>query len=330
MRPSKDRLLELVDVVEPGSDDVTYTHAVFAQCFLPLRKLPKVQKFYEVHHGRAALIIMAGALLNPATKRFVEMDVPAGSAARIALAHINNHLIRSRSLDEALTVPMGESLRDFMGYQGITVCGSNGKEIAHQIHNVAAARIGLGVWSGDHAHQINTQVAEEIDFWLEKDRRQRTLWQPVMRVSEQYAEAIRNHCVPHDMRALIGLYKDTRAMDIYVWLAYRLPRVPLRHDLFIRYDDLKPIFGTGVAELRIRQLFKRALRAALAWYRDVSSIAPSRCPLISSAPPTVGRLPAAGDDSGWCPPLSIGTEAGPPVRRSCRGPRRGRCGRVGT
>ena len=236
MRPTKDRLLEMVTCVVPGSDDVTYTHAVFAQCFLPLRKLPKVQKFYEVRHGRAALIIDAGRLLNPATQRFEQMDVPAGSAARIALAHINNHLIRSRSLDEALAVPMGESLRDFMDYQGLTVAGTNGKEIALQIHNLAAAHITIGVWSGDHARQINTQIAEQIDFWLEKDRRQRTLWQPMMRVSERYAETIREHCVPHDMRALIGLYKDTRAMDIYVWLAYRLPRVPARHDLFICYD----------------------------------------------------------------------------------------------
>jgi hypothetical protein len=149
------------------------------------------------------------------------------------------------------------------------LCGTNGKEITLQIHNLAAARISLGVWNGEHARQINTQIADAIDFWLEKDRRQRTLWQPLMRVSERYAQAIREHCVPHDMRALIGLYKDTRAMDIYVWLAYRLPRVPARHDLFIRYDDLKPIFGTGVGELRkFRQVFKRALRAALAWYRD--------------------------------------------------------------
>ena len=31
MKPSKDRLLETVTFVVPGSDDVTYTHAVFAQ-----------------------------------------------------------------------------------------------------------------------------------------------------------------------------------------------------------------------------------------------------------------------------------------------------------
>ena len=255
MKPPKDRLLELVSLVEPGSDDVTFTHAVFAQCFLPLRRLPNDGKRYEVRHGRAALLIRAGDLLNPATGAFEQMDVPSGSAARIALANINNHIIRAKRLEEALLVPMGESLRDFMDYQGITVAGTSGKELTRQIHNLAAARITLGLWNGAHARQVNTQIAEAIDFWLEKDRRQRTLRQPLLHVSERYAQALREHCVPHDMRALIGLYENTRAMDIYTWLSYRLPKITKRAEVFVRFDDLKPIFGTGVRDLRkFRQL----------------------------------------------------------------------------
>jgi hypothetical protein len=267
MKPAKDRLLELVAFVEPGSDDVTYTHAVFAQCFLPIRRLPNGGKRYEVRHGRAALLITAGDLLNPETQQFVQMDVPSGSAARIALAHINNHIIRSRSIDEALTVPMGESLRDFMDYQGLAIGGKNGKEITRQIHNLAAARIMLGVWTDDRARQINAQIADAIDFWLERDRKQRTLWQPAMRISERYAQAIREHCVPHDMRALVGLYENTRAMDIYTWLAYRLPRVKEKTEVFVRFDDLKHVFGTGVRDAyKFRQAFKLALKEALRWY----------------------------------------------------------------
>lgn len=267
MKLAKDQLRDLVAFVEPGSDDVTYTHAVFAQCFLPIRRLPNGGKRYEVRHGRAALLITAGDLLNPETQQFVQMDVPSGSAARIALAHINNHIIRSRSLDEALTVPMGDSLRDFMDYQGLAIGGKNGKEITRQIHNLAAARIMLGVWTDDRARQINAQIADAIDFWLERDRRQRMLWQPVMRVSERYAEAIREHCVPHDMRALVGLYENTRAMDIYTWLAYRLPRVKERMEVLVRFDHLKPIFGSGVRDgYKFRQAFKLALTEALRWY----------------------------------------------------------------
>ena len=265
LRPVKNELLHMVNYIVPSSDDVTYTHAVFAQCFLPLRRIHT--RRYEVRHGKAALLITAGDLLDPTTHEFVPMDVPSGSAARIALAHINNHIIRSRSLDEALVVPMGESMRDFMDYQGLAIGGKNGKEIARQIHNLAAGRITLGVWTDDHARQVNAQIADAIDFWLERDRRQRSLWQPVMRVSEQYARAVREHCVPHDIRALVGLYENTRAMDIYTWLAYRLPRVRTGADVFIAFDDLKPIFGTGVKDAyKFRQAFKMAVAQALSWY----------------------------------------------------------------
>ena len=57
MRPTKDRLLEVVTYVVPGSDDVTYTHAVFGQRFLPIRKLPKVEK------------VLRGALRPRGTRR---------------------------------------------------------------------------------------------------------------------------------------------------------------------------------------------------------------------------------------------------------------------
>lgn len=295
-RLSKGRLHELVSYVEPGSDDVTYTHAVLAQCLLPLRRLPKVQKCYEVSHGRATLIIDAGRLLDPATKRFVQMDVPSGSAARIALAHINNHVIRSASLDEAVGVPMGESLRDFMAYQGLSIAGTTGKEIVRQLHNLAAARITLGVWSDDRALQINTQITDMIDFWLEHDRNQRTLWQPSLHLSERYAQAIREHCVLHDMRALIGLYGNTRAMDLYIWLAYRLPKVPTGRDVFLRYGELKRVFGVGVQEPRkFRQLFKYALRKALGWYHNARvEVVPEGIRLfhsLSPVPPDLERSP---------------------------------------
>ena len=108
--------------------------------------------------------------------------------------------------------------------------------------------------------------------------------------------------------------------NIYVWLTYRLPRVPVRHDLFLGYDSLKPIFGTGVHDpYKFRQVFKRSLRAALAWYRTARvGIEPEgirlfhsrRCPLTSSAPPTAERSPADDDGFGLC----ISSLRPPPIR----------------
>ena len=120
---------------------------------------------------------------------------------------------------------------------------------------------------------------------------------------EPYAEAIREHCVPHDMRALIGALWNTRAMDIYVWLAYRLPRVPARaRPLHPATTDLKPIFGAGVQRSlqvppavqalppRQRSRGTAPLGSGSSRRASASSTAPRPCPLTSGAPPPAERV----------------------------------------
>jgi len=78
-------------------------------------------------------------LLNPATGDLEIQDVPYGSASRLVLAHIHNHIVRAGSLDAAMYIPMGDSLRRFFETYRLKVCGSNGKQIVQQVHNIAAA-----------------------------------------------------------------------------------------------------------------------------------------------------------------------------------------------
>jgi len=55
--------------------DVGYTHAVMVQCFLPQR--PIAERTYDTTHGRAALSIEAGRLINPL------QDLRAGRAVAL-------------------------------------------------------------------------------------------------------------------------------------------------------------------------------------------------------------------------------------------------------
>jgi hypothetical protein len=254
-------------------DDIAFTHSVFAQCFLPLRKLRNDAKRYEVRHGNASLLIKAGDLINPETKEYEEQDIPCGAAARIAFAHIHNHIIRAGSMDEAQEVPMGESLRNFFKTYRLKISGQNGKQIIKQIHNIAAAHISIGVWNDTQIKQVNIPtLAEEINFWLEKDERQRTLWQPSMILNRRYVETIRERRVPLDMRALIGLYEKPRAMDIFTWLSYRLPLVKSNSGVFIPFfgdSGLHGVFGNTVKDPhKFKQLFTQALHDAHKYYPD--------------------------------------------------------------
>lgn len=68
-----DMTAENVSTFPPTRHDITFTHSVFAQCFLPLRKLKDDARLYQVQHGRASLAIQAGVLLDPKTGAFIEL-----------------------------------------------------------------------------------------------------------------------------------------------------------------------------------------------------------------------------------------------------------------
>lgn len=264
---------ENVSTIAPFSGDITFTHSVFAQCFLPLRRPKADEKLYQVRHGNATLAIQAGVLLNPQTKQLEQQNVPSGSAARIVLSHIHNHIIRSSSLDEAIYIPMGESLRRFFDKYRLKIGGKNGKQIMEQVNNVAAAHITIGIWTDTHAKQIDLpKVSREIDFWLEKDHRQRSLWQPSMVINPEYAATIRDRAVPLDMRTLVGLYEKPRAMDVFTWLSYRLPQQKNPGGTFIPYfgdNGLHSIFGRGLKSQRLfKSEFVKSLKEVAQWYPE--------------------------------------------------------------
>ncbi len=262
--PTKKEIQDIINYVVINRDDVAFTHSAFVQCFLPLRALPKEQMEYQIDHGNASLLIQAGRLYDPDNpKRWKKMEVPAGGKARLLFAYINDRAIRTKNP----VIDMGHSLRDFMERNGVPACGSNIKEIVRQAENIAAAEILLGVWGEKKVTTKRAIIAEELSFWLEKDPRQMTFWQPTMILSDSYMKTLEKHRVPLDFRVLVALQANPRAMDVYCWLAYRLRSV--KASTKIPYEALHPVFGRGIKELKhFKVHFKKALNEAYRYYPE--------------------------------------------------------------
>src|SRR5262249_13193150 len=145
------------------------------------------------------------------------------------------------------------------------ICGSNGREIIRQAKNLAAAEILLGTWGREGAQQLNVRIAKGLSFWIEKDERQGTLWNPELFLSDDYLRALLQHRVPVDFRALVALQANPRAMDVYCWLSYRM--VSVRVPTHIPYEALHPVFGRGIAKLKhFKHEFVAALKLAHRYY----------------------------------------------------------------
>lgn len=262
--PSKREIQEIINSVVISRDDIAFTHSVFVQCFLPIRSLRKESDFYEVSHGNISLAIEAGRLIDPNNlKQWEKREVPTGAKARLLFAYINDQAIRTKSP----VIDMGKSLRNFMEWNGVPIGGRNAKEITRQAKNVAASNILLGVWEDAAVHQEKISITKSMSFWLEKDPKQGTFWQPEMTLSRDYIETLQSHKVPLDFRALVGLQASPRAMDVYCWLAYRLRR--LKVPVKIPYEALHPVFGREIRQLKhFKEEFKKAVIEAHKFYPE--------------------------------------------------------------
>ena len=267
-----------------GPSPVGFHHSVMMMCFLPQKRLPPGERAYTTRHGRAALSVEAGSLANPENVGEIRRcAVPFGSRARMVVPYVNACAVRNRGPE----VDLGRSLRDFLGRLGISFDGRRGKAVAEQVEAVAAASIVLGQWAGDRAVTSAGRIAHQVTFWMARDAAERLVWEPAMRLSDDYYAALAERPVPVDMRHLAKLARSPRRMDLYAWLAYRTARIPAGREVHVPAESLRAVFAPDIAAPPLfRQRLAADLRAVAAVYRDFRvRLEGDRLVLARSRPP---------------------------------------------
>lgn len=263
-------------------DDIAYVHTVFAQCFLPYQSVK--QDAWKVDHGRASILVEAGSLIDPsAPNQFVKQRIPSGAKARILLTHIQTEAVQKRTR----IIDMGHSMRQFMKRSGVKDSGSAFGSLTREVHNLAAASISVAGWGDTHAASSSARIASSINFWLEKDERQFTIWQPELEISRDFYAILQEHRMAIPWSGYIGLQDDPRAQDIYMWMCYRLPKIPANKPLLLEYKHLNGIFGNDSNEFRFWEKFRASTISACKWYPQARVQFLNDCVKFHQAPPAV-------------------------------------------
>ena len=131
------------------------------QCFLPQKALPNGRREWQVKHGRASMLVESGRVVIPEkTHEFRHCDVPAGTKPRLILPYIMGYSVSRKTRE----IDMGKSLRRFMKNIGMPVTGRNGKILAREVENVAAANFYLGTWNEEGEHDPIRARRQRIEF----------------------------------------------------------------------------------------------------------------------------------------------------------------------
>lgn len=282
-------------------DKLQFSHTVLCQVGLPRKHT--VERRYERSNGARSLLVEAGSLWNGLS--WTEQPLPYGAIPRLVLVHISTEAVRTKSR----VINMGDSMREFLMRLGLQPTGGargGYTALRRQMQALAACRMTLGMTDGAKATTIDAKPIKRFDAWVfngHQDGPQRTLWPGELELSEDFFDTLTRHAVPLDYRALGALKHSALALDIYTWLAHRLPRVTNPIGTKVSWANLKDQFGQDYGRSKdFKKTFRHALRQVCAVYADAKLrdapggliLQPSRSPvprtLISTGNGT--RLPS--------------------------------------
>jgi len=241
-RSARTRFLEQALTIEAidarSAGELGFMPRIFVQATLPHSR-PKVHEFERVN-GRYSLHLTAPP----------SVGLPYGSYPRLVLAWLTTDAVRTKSPE----IRLGATFSDFMYRLGLTpITGKRGtvSRLRDQLHRLFSTTIR---WTftdeaRGHASGRGLVIAGEHELWWSPgDRSQQPSWHSRVVLGCEFFEEITRSSVPVDLRALRLLKRSPLALDIYVWLTYRMSY--LRRPCLVPWDALETQFGADYHRTR--------------------------------------------------------------------------------
>lgn len=285
------KLLDASTAIRSSSPErIDFLHTVQCQCGIPYKNPGDHVREWDRKQGNASLRIEAGSAIDPNTGEFTKLGLPYGEKPRLVMIHLATEAVRTGNP----VVDVEDSMTAFARSLGLETNGQQLRALKEQLARLAAATVRMGVMEEGRAVQVNTQFVSAFDLWFAKQADQRVLWPSTVRLSQEYFHTLGQHAVPLDHRAVAALASSSMALDVYVWLAQRLHRVPTAKPQFIAWDSLHEQFGQGFARIRdFRRKFLQTLNHVGSAYPAARLSADDGGLTLSHSPPPIAPRHAA-------------------------------------
>ena len=265
-------LFTRVSTVASEAPSPSFLHSALCAMSLPVRRPQDEHAPIIRQDGQYTLVINPKSQVDLVDGRqhFRSLGVPFGSLPRLILIHIMTEAVRSRSRH----VVLGNTFTDWMrrlGYQSISY-GPRGSAtlIREQLDRLLACEWMIR-WDHPQANGDREFAIKEIKLtneYVGVDRKNGSFLREI-RMTEGFFEHLREHAVPLNEVAIRQLRDSATALDLYTWLAYRLPRISLKKATLLNWQQLAVHFGNDGKNIR---KFRQTVRDA--WERQVSGVYP--------------------------------------------------------
>lgn len=195
------------------------------------------------------------------------VGLPYGSLPRLLIAWLTTEAIKTNSRE----LELGDSMSGFMRELGLVPSGGRWGSITRlkdQSSRLFRSSISASYEDKLKQAEMGYRVADSSSLWWDpKHPDQPTLWKSSVTLSEAFFREVVDYPVPIDLRVLGALKQSPLALDIYIWLTYRMSY--LNKPTTIPWQTLSVQFGSNYAAIRdFRVHFNRELKRVLALYPE--------------------------------------------------------------
>jgi hypothetical protein len=245
------------NVMTDESQRIGIMHAGFAMTALPHKATPDT--VWERQSGDIKLLLESGR-----TSATDTIGLPYGSIARMILLYLQTEAVKTRSRD----VELGRSMNTWLNSMGMGTGGRNYHMVREQSRRLSLCRLTfLRVTAKQTFITNGSFVRDAILPSDEEEDNQYQLWRPSVRLDEGFYKSLIEHPLPVREAAIRSLGHRSMAIDIYLWLAYRLH--VLTKPTKLSWHNLADQFGSGFNDIKnFKKKFKEPLMLALAAYPD--------------------------------------------------------------
>jgi hypothetical protein len=270
------------------NDTINYLHSGFAQAALPHREPKNPLEPWVRRNGAYQLIIRPGIL--PLKDKIVDIGVPYGTKARLIMIYFQTEAVRSQSQ----LVDLGPTMASWLRKMGLSTSGGprgSYAPVREQALRIARCEFTMRFERGSaEARLADQRIVDGMDLWRDDSDAEDLFrtggeWVRHVKLSEAFFEHLMEHSVPLSEEAIARLKHSSLALDLYVWLTYRLHA--LKREITVPWHALSDHFGSESGHRVLAFRLKEVLKDVLAVYPEANVEASGRGLVLKPSKPSV-------------------------------------------
>jgi hypothetical protein len=268
------------------SQEIGYSYSAWCLAGLPHRDHPPGADWL-IETDFAQLLVRPGVrVADDGTRE--KLAVPTGTLARLLLIDWQTEAYEH----DSRTVVMGPNPNALLRRLGLSRGGPVSRKVADQLERLSRCTVDFKFGNDREGVIVNERLVEAFHYVTEDDPRTKRPTRMIERVtlSEAFYRELRRHPVPVDRAAIKEIQTSPRAIDVYLWLAFRLHA--LERETPVSWAALWRQFGREKTLRSFKDEFKEPLALALSVYQSARVGVADRGVILAPSPPPVLRAAA--------------------------------------